>query len=304
MVKRGIREFWRLCKATFSEVQYNQISLLSSSLAYYTVFSIPPLMALVVMVVGAIFGEAATQGEIVGQLEGIVGDGPAQVIESAIVNMREDQEGNPLRLAFSLGLLVFGASGVFFQIQNSLDRIWHVKPEPRRHLFHFMRKRLLSFAMILVIAFLLVITFVANAALATAVNIISDALPAQFQVWQILSFLFSLIVLTTLFASIYAILPDARVVWRDAYVGATVNTVLFMLGQLVFSQVISRTGFGSAYGIAGSFIILITWIYYAAHILLIGAEFTKVYADRHGSPIVPEEYAVSTDPPVDHQTER
>ncbi len=294
MIKKGFREIWRLTKATFSEVQYNQISLLSSSLAYYTVFSIPPLMVLVIMVVGAIYGEAATQGEIVGQLEDIVGEDAARLMESAIVNMRNDQGGNPLRFTFSLGFLLFGASGVFFQIQDALDRIWEVKPEPRRHLFHFLRKRFLTFAMVLVIAFLLIVTFVANTALAAVINALSDALPDLFYVWRIVSFIVSLTVLTLLFASIYAILPDAKVAWRDAFVGATLTTVLFMLGQLIFGQVLSQTEFGSAYGIAGSFIVLITWIYYAAHILLVGAEFTKVYAGRHGSPIVPEEYAVST----------
>jgi membrane protein len=306
MVKKGLREIWRLVKTTFSEVQYNQISILSSSLAYYTVFAIPPLMVLVIMVVGAIFGEAATQGEIVGQLQDILGEDAAQVIESAIVNMREDQGGNPLRFTLSLAFLAFGASGVFAQIQNALDRIWEVKPEPRRHIFHFLRKRLLTFAMILVIAFLLIVTFVANTVLAAFVNVLSDAIPELFYAWRILSFVISLVVLTILFASIYAILPDAKVAWRDAFVGATLTTFLFMLGQLVFGQVLSQTEFGSAYGVAGSFIILITWIYYAAHILLIGAEFTKVYAGRHGTPIVPEEYAVSTraEPSIAEQANR
>jgi membrane protein len=294
VLRRSIREIWRLVKETASEWQFNQVSLLASSLAYYTVFAIPPLIIIVILIVGIVFGEAATQGEIVGQIEGVVGEGAAQVIETAIVNLREDPNRNPLRFAFSLGFLAFGASGVFTQIQNALDRIWEVKPEPKRHIFHFLRKRLLTFAMVLVIAFLLIVTFVLNTLLATLVNVLSDLLPDLFFVWRTLSFVVSLGVLTILFAAIYAILPDAKVAWRDAFVGATLTTVLFMLGQLVFWQVLSRTEFGSAYGIASSFVILITWIYYAAHILFVGAEFTKVFARRHGSPIVPEEYAVST----------
>ncbi|PSB13248.1 YihY/virulence factor BrkB family protein [filamentous cyanobacterium CCP1] len=303
MLREGIQEVWQLIKATASEWQFNQVSILASSLAYYTVFSIPPLMIIVIMIVGAIFGEAATQGEIVGQIQDVVGEEAAQVIETAIANLREDPRDDRLRFIFSMGFLAFGASGVFAQIQNALDRIWEVKPEPRRHVFHFLRKRLLSFSMVLVIAFLLIVTFIVNTALATLVNVLSGALPGLFYLWRILSFVISLGILTFLFAAIYAILPDARVAWRDALVGATLTTFLFVLGQFLFWQFLNRTEFGSAYGIAGSFVIIITWIYYAAHILFIGAEFTKVYARRHGSPIVPEEYAVPihadiTDPSV------
>ena len=295
MLREGIQETWGLIKATASEWQFNQVSILASSLAYYTVFSIPPLMIIVIMIVGAIFGEAATQGEIVGQIQDVVGEEAAQVIETAIANLREDPREDRLRFVFSMGFLAFGASGVFAQIQNALDRIWEVKPEPRRQVFHFLRKRLLSFSMVLVIAFLLIVTFIVNTVLATLVNVLSGALPGLFYLWRILSFIISLGILT--------FLPDAKVKWRDAFVGATLTTTLFVLGQFLFWQFLNRTEFGSAYGIAGSFVIIITWIYYAAHILFIGAEFTKVYARRHGSPIVPEEYAVPiradiTDPSV------
>ncbi|MCA1991304.1 MAG: YihY/virulence factor BrkB family protein [Coleofasciculus sp. S288] len=292
----NFKEIWKLLKETISEWQFNQVSLLASSLAYYTVFSLAPLVIIVIMIVGAIFGEAAAKGEIVGRIQGVVGEQGAQVIETAIANLREDTTGGTFRLIFSLAFLIFGASGVFAQIQNALDKIWEVKPQPGLHLLHFIRKRLLSFAMVLVIAFLLLVSLVVNTALAALVNFLSEFLPGLGYLWQFLSFFVSLGMVTLLFAAIYAILPDAQVAWRDAFVGAMITAVLFMLGQFLFGLFLSQTEFGSAYGVAGSFVIIITWIYYAAHILFLGAEFTKVYARRHGSPIVPEEYAVSISP--------
>ncbi|MCD8487706.1 MAG: YihY/virulence factor BrkB family protein [Desertifilum sp.] len=289
----NLRDLWRLLKETVAELQFNQISLLASSLAYYTVLSLPPLIVVMIMLVGAIFGEAAAQGEVVNQIQDIVGEEGAGAVQTAIANMREDTGGGTLRLIVNLGFLAFGASGVFAQIQNALDRIWEVKPEPRRHLFHFLRKRLLSFAMVLVIAFLLFVSLVINTGLGAMVQYLSEFLPDLVPVWQILSFLLTLIGATLLFAAMYTILPDAKVEWRDAMVGATITAILFMLGQFFFSIFLNQTDFASAYGVAGSIVILLVWTFYTAHILFLGAEFTKVYARMHGSPIVPEEYAVS-----------
>jgi membrane protein len=290
---RKFRQLWKLIKGTASEWQFNEVSLLASSLAYFTIFSIAPLLIIVIMIVGAIFGEAAVQGELVAQIQDVVGKEGAEFIQTAIVNVREDTGGDPFRLVFSIGFLIFGASGVFAQIQNALDKIWEVKPEPRRHIFHFIRKRLLSFAMVLVIAFLLLVSLVVNTALAILFNTLSDYLPALGYLWQVISTLLSFVIITLVFAAMYTILPDAKVAWRDAFVGATITAILFMIGQYLFSLFLNMTDFGSAYGFAGSVIIVITWIYYTAHILFIGAEFTKVYARQHGAKIVPEEYAVS-----------
>lgn len=289
----NFKEIWKLLKATFCEWQFKEVSLLASSLAYYTVFSLAPVMIIVITIVGAIFGEVAAKGEVVGRIQGVVGHQGAQVIETAIANIQQDTSGGPFRLIFSLGFLIFGASRVFAQIQNALNKIWEVKPEPGLHLLQFIRKRLLSFAMVLVIAFLLLVSLVVNTALATLVSVLKEFLPGLDFLWQILSFLVSFGMVTVLFAAMYTILPDARVVWQDAFVGAIITAALFMLGQFLFGLFLSQTNLGSAYGVAGSFIIIITWIYYAAHILFLGAEFTQVYARRHGSPIVPEKHAVS-----------
>ncbi|HAX77879.1 MAG TPA: YihY/virulence factor BrkB family protein [Cyanobacteria bacterium UBA11372] len=291
----NLRKIWRLLKETVSEWQFNEVSLLASSLAYYTVFSLAPLLVLVIMIVGAIFGEAAAQEQIVTQLTELVGEEGAQLIATAIDNMRADATGGTFRLLFNLGFLVFGATGVFAQIQDALDRIWEVKPEPRRQIFHFLRKRLLSFAMVLVIAFLLLVSFVGNTILAAFVEVLNNITPGSGYLWQFISLLVSFGMTTLIFALIYTILPDAEIAWRDTVVGAIITALLFLVGQLLFGLFLRQTNYGSAYGVAGSFVIVITWVFYAAQILLLGAEFTKIYAKQRGAPIVPSEYAVHCD---------
>ncbi len=288
----SLRLFWRLLKETFSEWKFNEVSLLASSLAYYTVFSLAPLMIIIITILGAIYGEATAKQQMIEQVTEIFGEGGAQLLATAIANMREDTRGGVLRLILNFGFLAFGASGVFAQIQYALDKIWEVKPEPRRQIFHFLRKRILTFAMVLVIAFLLFVSYLISNILVVIVNNLSDFFPGLAYLWQILSFLLSFSILTLLFVAIYTILPDVQVAWRSTVVGAVITALLFIVGQFLFGLFLSQIDIGSAYGVAGSFVIVITWIYYAAHILFFGAEFTKVYAKIHGSPIVPEEYAV------------
>ncbi|MGF1676314.1 MAG: YihY/virulence factor BrkB family protein [Rivularia sp. (in: cyanobacteria)] len=288
----SLRRIWRVLKETFSEWQFNEVSLLASSLAYYTVFSLAPLMVIIITILGAIYGEATAKQQIIEQLQEIVGQEGAQLLATAIANMREDTRGGVFRLIFNFAFFAFGASGVFAQIQYALDKIWEVKPEPKRQIFNFFRKRILSFSMIVVIAFLLFVSYFISSILVVIVNNLSNLLPGLGYLWQLLSFLLSFSVLTVLFAAIYTILPDAQVAWRSTLVGAAITALLFMIGQFLFGLFLSQIDIGSAYGVAGSFVIIITWIYYAAHILFLGAEFTKVYAKMQGSPIVPEEYAV------------
>jgi len=288
----NLRRIWRVFKETFAEWQFNEVSLLASSLAYYTVFSLAPLMVIIITILGAIYGEATAKQQTIEQLQEIVGQEGAQLLATAIANMREDTRGGVFRLIFNFAFFAFGASGVFAQIQYALDKIWEVKPEPKRHIFHFIRKRILSFSMIVVIAFLLFVSYIISNVLVIIVNYLSGLLPGLGSLWQLLSFLLSFSILTLLFAAIYTILPDAQVAWRSTLVGAAITAILFMIGQFLFGLFLGQIDIGSAYGVAGSFVIVITWIYYAAHILFLGAEFTKVYAKMQGSPIVPEDYAV------------
>ena len=298
----SFRQIWRLLQETASQWQLNEVSLLASSLAYYTVFSLTPLLVIVIMIVGAIFGEAAAKEQIVVQLTGLFGAQGAELIAEAIANMRADAEGGTFQLLFNLGFLLFGATGVFAQIQYALDRIWEVKPSPKQQLVNFLRKRLLSFFMVLAIACVLLLSFVGNAVLMALVDFLNSLVPGSGYLWQILSLLISLGITTAIFALMYTVLPDVEIAWRDTLIGAGVTAILFLVGQFLFGLFLSQTNFGSAYGVAGSFAIVITWIFYAAQVLLLGAEFTKVFAKQRGSAIVPSQYAVSVSNTEQEQT--
>lgn len=288
----SIRKLRRLLTEVFSEWQLNEVSLLASSLAYYTVFSLAPLMVLVIMIVGTIYGEAAVQEELVSQLSQIFGEEGAELIGTAIANLRVDPGQRTWQILFNIGFVIFGATGVFTQIQAALDRIWEVKPTPGRGVFNLFRKRLLSFLMVLGVAFILVLFFVGNTLLARLVIILNELVPGSGYLWQIMSLLITFTGTTLIFIMMYSMLPDAEIAWRDTIVGAIITTLLFLVGQYFFGLFLGQTDFGSAYGVAGSFVIVITWIFYAAHILFLGAEFTKVYAKQRGAAIVPSEYAV------------
>lgn len=288
----SLTKFRRLFREIISEWQFNEVSLLASSLAYYTVFSLAPLMVLVIMIVGTIFGEAMVQEELISQLSELFGEEGAQLISTAIANLRVHPGEQTFQIVFNIGFLLFGATGVFTQIQTALDRIWEVKPAPRHGILNLLRKRLLCFLMVLVIAFLLILFFVVNTILARLVIFLNELVPGSGYLWQFISLFITFGATTLIFIMMYTILPDAEIAWRDTIVGALITALLFLVGQYFFGQFLSRTDFGSAYGVAGSFVIVITWIFYAAHILFLGAEFTKVYAKQRGSAIVPSEYAV------------
>jgi len=250
----------------------------------------------VIIIVGAIFGEAVVQEEVVYRLRELFGQEGAELISTAIANLKVDYRQLTFTVFFNLIFLLFGATGVFTQIQTALDRIWEVKPAPRRKIFHLLRKRLLCFLMVLVIALLLILFFIANAILTSLVAFFNELFPGLGYISQFISLLITFGGTTLIFTMMYSILPDADIAWRDTIVGALITSVLFLVGQYFFGLFLSRTDFGSAYGVAGSFVIVITWIFYAAHILFLGAEFTKVYAKQRGSAIVPCEYAVKVSP--------
>jgi membrane protein len=291
-----LRKIRRLLREIAAEWQTNEVSLLASSLAYYAVFSLAPLLGLVIMIVGAIFGEAVVQEEVVHRLRELFGQEGAELISTAIANLKVDYRQLTFTVFFNLVFLLFGATGVFTQIQTALDRIWEVKPAPRRKIFHLLRKRLLCFLMVLVIALLLILFFIANAILTTLVTFFNQLFPGLGYISQFISLLITFGGTTLIFTMIYSILPDAEIAWRDTIVGALITALLFLVGQYLFGLFLGRSDFGSAYGVAGSFVIVITWIFYAAHILFLGAEFTKVYAKQRGSAIVPSEYAVKISP--------
>jgi membrane protein len=287
------KRLFRLLKASFQEWQNDKASRLAAALAYYTVFSLSPLLILAIAIAGAIFGEQAARGEIVGQIQGLLGQEGAQAVQTAIENANQPNVSS-IASIISIIVLLFGASGVFVQLQDALNTIWNVKVNPEAGFGNLIRKRLLSFSMILVIGFLLLVSLIISAALSGISHYLNDMIPGLDLLWQLLNIVISFVVITLLFAFIYKYLPDVEIQWRDVWIGAAITALLFTLGKWILGVYLGQSSFGSTYGAAGSLVVLLAWVYYSAQILFFGAEFTQVYARRYGSQIVPDRHAVRT----------
>jgi membrane protein len=283
----------RLLKETFAEWQKDRVPLLAASLAYYTVFSIAPLLIIAISIAGAFFGEEAVRGEIIGQIQGLIGKDSASTIQGMLQNTQKANSGGTIATIFGIITLLLGASGVFGQLQEALNIIWEVKPKPGRNLVKFIQARFLSSAMVLVIGFLLLVSSVLSTVLASVTHFIRNLWPGFQLLGQSLDFLLSLFVVTLLFASIYKVLPDVKVPWRNLWTGAGVTALLFNFGKYLIGLYLGSSGIASAYGAAGSIIIVLVWVFYSAQILLLGAEFTQVYSKYLGIPIRPSQHAVS-----------
>jgi membrane protein len=286
-----LQAIWTLFQETFKEWSEDKASRLAAALAYYTIFSIAPLLIIVIAIAGAAFGEEAARGEIVRQIQGLVGRDGAQFIEIAIKNASRPQAGT-IASIISIIVLLIGATGVFAELQDSLNTIWGVKPKPGRGMIKIIRQRFLSFAMILGIGFLLLVSLVMSAVLSALITYFSNALPGIDFIWQILNFLLSFAIITVVFGLIFKVLPDVKITWSDVLIGAILTSLLFSIGKFLLGQYLGNSTFGSAYGAAGSLVIIIAWVYYAAQILFFGAEFTQVYARRYGTNITPTKNAI------------
>jgi membrane protein len=290
-----LKTILRLLKETFAEWQEDKVPLLASSLAYYTVFSIAPLLLIAISMAGVFFGEDAVRGEIIGQVQGLIGKDGASTIQSMLQNTQKHNSGGTIATIFGIVTLLFGASGVFGQLQEALNIIWEVKPKPGRNIIKFIQSRFLSSAMVLVIGFLLLVSSVLSTILVTITGFINHLIPGLNFLGPSLDFILSLVVVTLLFASIYKVLPDVKVPWRNLWVGSAVTAVLFNIGKFLIGFYLGHSNMGSTYGAAGSIIIVLVWVFYSAQILLLGAEFTQVYSRHLGKPIRPSEYATSVD---------
>lgn len=289
------RTFFKLLQETFSEWQKDKAAQLAAALAYYTVFSLTPVLIIVIAIVGSIFGEKAARGQIVGQIQYLVGQSGADVIQTVL-----DNAGQPEIKSFasivSVIILIIGATGVFVQLQEALNQVWNVKAKPKAGIADVIRKRILSFSMVLIVGFLLLVSLIISAALSALNNIGNDLIPRFNYIWTVLNFIISFGVTTFLFAFLYKYLPDVLVRWRDIWMGAMITAVLFLIGQSLIGMYLGRSSLASTYGAAGSLVVLLAWIYYSAQILLFGAEFTQVYARRYGSNIKPNRHAVINRP--------
>ncbi len=281
-----------LLKETVSEWSKDKASRLAAALAYYTVFSLAPLLIIVIAIAGSVFGEEAARGEIVGQIQGLVGRDGAKVIETAIENANKPDTGS-IASIISIIVLLFGASGIFAELQDALNTVWEVQPKPERGLINVIRSRFLSFSMVLGVGFLLLVSLVTSAALAATVNFFGHLLPPGLDFfWQLVNFIFAFGVTTVLFGLIYKVLPDVKIGWSDVWIGAAITSLLFSIGRYLLGQYLGNSSFSSTYGAAGSLVVVLAWVYYAAQILFFGAEFTQVYARRYGSQIVPDDNAM------------
>ena len=282
-------------KQTFQEFSEDESTVLAASLAYYMVFSLPPLLFLVILLAGSLFGEEAVQGRISDEISALIGPGAAEQVETMIQHASERASGGGWGLVLGLGALAFAATGVFVQLQSALNRAWGVKPDPNQGgVKSFLSKRLVSLGMILAIVFLMLVSLVLSAIVTAAgdsiLQVFPDALSAT--ALQALNLGVSIVLFTLLFAAIYQIMPDADVAWRDVWVGAAVTALLFSIGKFAISLYLGSSNPGDMYGAAGALAVIMLWIYYASIILLLGAEFTQVWARRYGSRIRPSQGAV------------
>lgn len=292
-----VKDVFGLFKKTFAEWSEDKAVRLAAALAYYTIIALAPLLILIISIIGLVFGKDAAQGQIVGQISSLVGQQSAEAIQSIIANANQPKSGV---IASTLGVLtlLFGASGVFGELQDGLNTVWEVQPKEGRGIWGLIKDRFLSLAMVFGVGFLLLVSLVISAGLAALGTFLNDILPLPEIVMQVLNFIVSMAVITLLFAMIYKFLPDVTITWGDVWIGAILTGLLFTIGKLLLGLYIGKSSVGSVYGAAGSLVVILVWVYYSAQILFFGAEFTQVYANQYGSHIKPSKDAV----PVTEET--
>lgn len=293
MIKSKLQIAWELIKASIIEFQKDNALHFAASLSFYTVFSLAPIIVIIVSMAGAFWGEAAVSGQIYGQLRQILGNQAALEIQEMVENASNLKPSPWAKLA-GLGTLLFSATGVFSAIQDTLNIIWEVKPKPKSGFVKFLKDRLLSFAMILTISLILLVFIIINALVVAFADFIEGENISWFFL-QFTNYFLSLAIITVLFALIFKVLPDAKIMWKDIWTGAIATAILFTIGKNLMSFYFANTNIGSAYGAAGSIVIVLIWVFYSSILLFLGAEFTQVYARMYGHAIVPREYAVKVE---------
>ena len=283
---------WKLLTDTFTEWNADKPFQLAAALSYYTLFSLAPLLIIAIAVAGLVFGREASQHQIMSAMQGLVGAQGAQAIQTLIQNASTPSSG---LLATLIGVvtLLLGAGGVVGQLQDSLNTIWGVTPKPGLGLMGLVRARFFSFGLVLGIGFLLLVSLVVSAALSAFLQFVAGASVGKSVVWHGVELLVSFGLTTLLFALIYKVLPDVRLAWQDVGMGAAMTALLFTLGKLLIGLYLGHSGVSSAYGAAGSLIVVLLWVYYSAVIFFFGAEFTQVYATTYGAGVTPDEHAVA-----------
>lgn len=277
-----MRTLFTLFKQTFIEFNEDKVPRLGAALAYYTIFSIAPLLLIAIAVAGLVFGREAAQGDIFGQLRGLLGANAAEMVQTMVANAAKPKTST---FATIVGIvtLILGASGVFGQLKDALNTIWDVEPKKDAGILGMLRDRFLSAAMVFGIGFLLLVSLIIDSVISAFGKFAGQHLPGGEVIWQTLEQVVSLAVVTVLFAAIFRFLPDLKIAWRDVWLGAVLTSVLFVAGKFALGIYFGKSAIGSSYGAAGSLVLLLLWVYYSAQILLFGAEFTQVYSRARGS---------------------
>ena len=292
MKKISLKGIWEVLKNSFKGFSDDNVTKLSASLAYYTVFSLGPLLIVIIFLCSIFFGREAVEGSIYGQMRSFVGPDAAEQLQQIIKNAAISGK-NTLAAIIGLITLLIGATTVFADIQESINTIWGLKVKPSAGWFKLVKNRLLSFGVIGSLGFLLLVSLGVTA----LVEGLNNRLKAQFPdvtvvLFYIINLVITFAVVTSLFAVIFRVLPDAKIKWKDVIAGSIVTALLFMLGKFAISFYISKSNIGGTYGTAGALVILLIWVYYSSIILYFGAEFTKAWALKYGGKIYPNEYTV------------
>ena len=287
------KQIWRMLKTAFQQWNEDKAARLAAALAYYTLFSLAPLLILVIAIAGLFFDSAAVRQQIMGQVESLIGGTSADFVSTILDNAnRPGDNSGTIASLISVGLLLIGATGVLTQLQLSLNTIWSVEARPDIGFLNLLRKRLLSLGMIIVIGFLLLVSLVISSMISGFSDYLNTLAPSLDTIVQVSNFAVSFGITTLLFAMIFKYLPDVVISWGDVWFGAAATAVLFSLGKFLIGLYLGNSSFASSYGAAGSVIILLVWVFFSAQILFYGAELTQVYSRRFGSQIQPNRFAM------------
>ena len=282
---------WQFLKDTVTQWIEDEPFQLGAALSYYTLFSLAPLLIIAISIAGFVFGRDAAQNQIVQTIQGLIGRESAQAVQEMIQNASSKPKTGMISGLFGIVVLMLGAGGVVGQLQTSLNTIWGVAPQAGQGVWTFVRQRFISFAMVLAIGFLLLVSLVISALLTGFTHLMGNLLGGTALVAHALDLLVSFGFVTALFAMIYKFLPDAHIQWKDVWIGAGLTSFLFTVGKFFIGLYLGSSGVTSAYGAAGSLITILLWVYYSSLIFFLGAEFTQVYASQYGSGVVPAKNA-------------
>lgn len=293
MAKFTVKEVWPLLKSTFTGFNDNNSLLLAAALAFNAIFSIPPLMVIIIRAAGFFFGEEAISGELSNQISGAIGPNAAIEIQNIVKNAYKDESASTFAFWIGLGTLIFASTTFFATLQESLNRVWNLKPKPTNGIMKMVKVRLFSFGIVLSIALLMLVSLLLSTVIAILSDYLTELIPdiGVFFI-TLMDFILSIGIISVLFSLIFRFLPDGLIRWKDVWIGGLITAILFAIGKILISWFIGTSDPGSAYGAAGSMIVILVWIYYSSLIVLFGAEFTQQFACAFGQEIRPKEHAV------------